>query len=104
MNANIASKITCPHCGKQTSTESGFCDECGLELTTQALKPVTAAQIMASGELSKNTSNGLTCPFCGAALRPGARHCPNCGKKLPHDTAAKPAAVDQAPLPGSILR
>jgi hypothetical protein len=53
MNANIASKITCPHCGQLTGTESGFCDECGLELNTQALKPVTAAQIMASGELSK---------------------------------------------------
>ena len=38
MNANIASKITCPHCGQLTGTESGFCDECGLELTTQALK------------------------------------------------------------------
>ncbi len=103
MNANVASKITCPHCGKLTSTESGFCDECGLELTTQALKPITAAQVMASGELSKNTSDKLTCPFCGAALRPNARHCPNCGKKLARDTA-KPAVIEQAPLAGSVLR
>ncbi len=75
-----------------TSTESGFCDECGLELASVALKPVTAAQIMASGELP-GTATLAACPFCGHALRPGARHCPNCGKKLPRETAPKPAAA-----------
>ncbi len=103
MNANTASKITCPHCGQLTTTDSGFCDECGLELNTQALKPITAAQAMVTGELSKQTSDKLTCPFCGNPLRPNARHCPNCGKKLPRE-AAKPAAAEPVQLPGSILR
>jgi len=82
-------KITCPHCSQLTSTASGFCDECGLELTTQALKPLTAAQIMATGEVPVDR---LTCPNCGFKLRPNARHCPNCGKKLNFngDAAAAP--------------
>lgn len=103
MNANTASKITCPHCGQLTTTDSGFCDECGLELGTQALKPITAAQAMVTGELSKQTSDKLVCPFCGNALRPNARHCPNCGKKLPRDSA-KSVAAEPTQLPGSILR
>lgn len=72
-----------------TGTETGFCDECGLELTTVALKPVTAAQVMATGEVTGNL--GRTCPNCGHALRPNARHCPNCGKKLTPAGAEKPA-------------
>ncbi len=80
MSANAQQKIECPHCHKQTTTESGFCDECGLELATQAIKPVTAAQLMASGEL--DITDRSKCPNCGHALRPNARHCPNCGKKL----------------------
>jgi tetratricopeptide (TPR) repeat protein len=104
MSTKNSDKITCPHCQSLTSTESGFCDECGLELATQALKPVTAAQVMTTGELSKTTSNDkLVCPFCGYGLRPHARHCPNCGKKLPREE--QPAFLpEQAPLPGSVLK
>ena len=58
-----------------TSTASGFCDECGLELTTQAIKPVTAAQIMASGEIASEGGDRTKCPYCGFKLRPNARHC-----------------------------
>lgn len=103
MNANDGTMIECPHCHAMTSTDTGFCDECGLELKTQALKPITAAQAMTSGELSKATGETRTaCPFCGFALRPNARHCPNCGKKLPRNntpTEAKPTTI-----PGSVLR
>lgn len=88
-------KIECPHCQKMTSTASGFCDECGLELTTQALKPVTAAQIMASGEIAASEDRSK-CPYCGFKLRPNARHCPNCGKKL----TAAPAKPEEARLEG----
>lgn len=85
-----------------TSTDTGFCDECGLELKTEALKPITAAQVMQSGELSKLTGQeALTCPFCGHALRPGARHCPNCGKKLPRD--ARPT-VEPVKIANSVLQ
>jgi tetratricopeptide (TPR) repeat protein len=102
MNANAGQKIECPHCHQMTSTESGFCDECGLELGSQALKPVTAAQVMQSGELSKMTNGDrLKCPFCGFALRPNARHCPNCGKKLPRE--ARPSAAPTE-VPGSVLQ
>ncbi len=95
-------KITCPHCGKQTSTASGFCDECGLELTTQALKPLTAAQIMATGEVG--ATDRLTCPNCGFKLRPNARHCPNCGKKLTGNgnTAAAPKPVELEGPPSAL--
>ncbi|MEO8392961.1 MAG: zinc-ribbon domain-containing protein, partial [Chloroflexota bacterium] len=86
MTTKAPDKIECPHCHKMTSTASGFCDECGLELTTVALKPVTAAMAMATGAVQ--TQDKLICPFCGFKLRPGARHCPNCGKKL---TSAAPA-------------
>jgi serine/threonine-protein kinase PknG len=102
MNANQDQKIECPHCHAMTSTESGFCDECGLELKTEALKPITAAQIMQSGELSKLTeAERAKCPFCGYGLRPNARHCPNCGKKLPRD--ARPM-VEPTEIPGSVLQ
>ena len=90
MVANVQDKVKCPHCGQMTGTETGFCDECGLELASQAIKPVTAAQAMASGTLKFNANEGSVCPNCGAALRPNARHCPNCGKKL--TVAAAPAA------------
>src|SRR5690348_2425700 len=95
MSANAPSTITCPHCGKQTSTATGFCDECGLELTSNAIKPVTAAEAMATGALKMKTT-GLTCPYCGAALRVGARHCPNCGKKLPAEAGSTAAAEPTA--------
>src|SRR5215470_2327347 len=85
MSANAQQKIECPHCHQMTSTESGFCDECGLELASEALKPVTAAQLMASGAL--DMADRSKCPFCGHPLRPNARHCPNCGKKLPRQKA-----------------
>ncbi|MBZ0288389.1 MAG: zinc ribbon domain-containing protein, partial [Anaerolineae bacterium] len=93
-------KIECPHCHKMTSTETGFCDECGLELNAApALKPVTAAQVMESGAL--DGSDRKNCPFCGHALRPNARHCPNCGKKLPRpeaEAAPAPSAFPDSPL------
>src|SRR5687767_7124965 len=94
----MADKITCPHCNQLTSTESGFCDECGLELTSQAIKPVTAAMAMESGTL--NTAAN-TCPNCGHALRPNARHCPNCGKKL---TGASPAATQEIEAIPGVLK
>jgi serine/threonine protein kinase len=99
MSANAQQKIECPHCHQMTTTESGFCDECGLELATQALKPVTAAQLMASGSL--DLTDRSKCPSCGHALRPNARHCPNCGKKL---SRAKPDAVPEADGPPSALK
>ncbi len=95
MSASAPDKIVCPHCGKLTSTASGFCDECGLELTTQAIKSVTVAEAMATGALKRQTG-GLTCPYCGFPLRAGARHCPNCGKKLSPSASAGPAADNSA--------
>lgn len=94
MSSSPQVKTECPHCHAMTSTETGFCDECGLELTSQAVKPITAAQLMASGTLNVG-AKGTTCPNCGHALRPNARHCPNCGRKLnpQADTAAAPAAA-----------
>lgn len=86
----MANTITCPHCGENTTTTTGFCDECGLELQSEALKPVTAAMAMESGTLDIR----LNCPYCGHQLRPNARHCPSCGKKL--TTPAK-AATQEAP-------
>src|SRR5215470_10070612 len=86
----IQTIVECPHCHRQTSAGSGFCDECGLELATEPIKPVTAAQLMASGTLEMSGKNA--CPNCGHALRPNAKHCPNCGKKLLH---AKPAFLPQ---------
>jgi serine/threonine protein kinase len=88
----MADMITCPHCGENTSTASGFCDECGLELQSEPLKPVTAAMAMESGTLDVRTN----CPYCGQQLRPNARHCPNCGKKLTSPTKA--AATQEAPV------
>ena len=96
MSATAPSKVTCPHCGQLTSPVSGFCDECGLELASAPIKPLTAAEAMTSGALQTNKTSGLSCPFCGTALRPGARHCPNCGKKLPvpaGETAGATAAA-----------
>jgi serine/threonine protein kinase len=84
----------------ETSTTTGFCDECGLELATQAIKPLTAAQLMASGTLSSLTGptpERTNCPACGHALKPNARHCPNCGKKLNDMPAAKAEAHDGPP-------
>lgn len=87
MSTQANQKVECPHCHQQTTTSSGFCDECGLELATQALKPITAAQIMATGNVQ--STGRISCPHCGHALRPNARHCPNCGKKLTQPEAAK---------------
>lgn len=95
MSTNAPGKIECPHCHQMTGTESGFCDECGLELATQALKPITAAQIMATG--SVEVQDRLKCPFCGHPLRPNARHCPNCGKKLTNLTAEPKEVELQGP-------
>lgn len=91
-----ATKIACPHCGQQTSTSSGFCDECGIELQSQALQPVTAADLIASGTLSLESQS--LCPNCSHPLRANARHCPNCGKKLTH-VAQNPVAAE-APTDG----
>lgn len=107
MATDVQQKIECPHCHKMTSTETGFCDECGLELTSQAIKPVTAAQAMASGTLDKLTGSadtGLTCPNCGNPLRPGAKHCPKCGKKLttPAGSTTAPAAAKQSGPPSAL--
>ncbi len=78
----MSSQVTveCPHCHRQTSTATEFCDECGLELASEAIKPITAAQLMASGSVEMDRKS--TCPYCGNALRPHAKHCPACGKKL----------------------
>ncbi len=97
MSSPATPKVKCPHCSQMTTTSSGFCDECGLELASEALKPVTAAQIMATGEV-RNTGR-LECPHCGHALRPNARHCPNCGKKL---TPAKPAPMEFEGTPSAL--
>ncbi|MEP7289722.1 MAG: tetratricopeptide repeat protein [Chloroflexota bacterium] len=98
MSVSNPVKIECPHCHMQTSTESGFCDECGLELTSQAVKPVTAAQLMASG--TSTVESKSTCPYCGHALRPNARHCPNCGKKLTPAAASAPTATQTVATAG----
>lgn len=95
MNETPLARVECPHCHQLTTTESGFCNECGLELATQALKPVTAAQVMASGELTvQDRSN---CPYCGHALRPNARHCPNCGKKLTQQASVQQVVLEGPP-------
>jgi serine/threonine protein kinase len=78
-----------------TGTATGFCDECGLELSSQPLKPITAAQLMQSGTV--DTGDRTQCPFCGHALRPNARHCPNCGKKLPRNDTPQPAVIEAGP-------
>jgi tetratricopeptide (TPR) repeat protein/RNA polymerase subunit RPABC4/transcription elongation factor Spt4 len=99
-----AQKIACPHCQRMTSTESGFCDECGLELASQALKPVTAAHLMATG--SVETEDRSKCPHCGHALRPNARHCPNCGKKLQRpkqETLKEPSGPPSALKAGLLI-
>ncbi len=101
MTTKAPDMIECPHCHKMTSTATGFCDECGLELATQALKPVTAAMAMATGTLP-GSQNLLVCPYCGFKLRPGARHCPNCGKKLTNVPAAAPAEVELKGPPSAI--
>jgi len=95
MSAESTEKIECPHCHKMTSQASGFCDECGLELATQALKPVTAAQLMQTGTMEM--ADRSKCPNCGHTLRPNARHCPNCGKKLPRAEAPAPAPKTSGP-------
>jgi serine/threonine protein kinase len=88
-------KTKCPHCGRQTGTETGFCDECGLELNSVALKPVTAAEAMASGTLDKLTgvTGDFNCPNCGEPLRPNAKFCKNCGARI---TAGGTAATTEA--------
>ncbi len=91
-------KVTCPHCQQLTSTDSGFCDECGIELQSQALQPVTAADLIASGTLALDSQS--VCPFCNHPLRPNARHCPNCGKKLTQ--IAAPAATVTTPTSGAL--
>jgi serine/threonine protein kinase len=91
--------VECPHCHRQTSTITGFCDECGLELATEPIKPITAAQLMASGELETTGKNA--CPNCGHALRLNAKHCPNCGKKLIR--ADSPAQSQMKDGPPSVL-
>jgi serine/threonine-protein kinase len=78
-----------------TGTATGFCDECGLELSSQPLKPITAAQLMQSGTV--DTTDRTKCPFCGHALRPNARHCPNCGKKLPRNDTPQETTVEAGP-------
>jgi serine/threonine-protein kinase PknG len=93
-----ATKIACPHCGQQTSTATGFCDECGIELQSQAIKPVTAADLIASGTL--NLGSRPLCPYCNHPLRPNARHCPNCGKKLTQ--AAQEPVAPEAPTSGAL--
>lgn len=91
MSADTTATIECPHCHQMTTNVSGFCDECGLELATQALKPITAAQLMQTGTMEM--ADRSKCPNCGHALRPNARHCPNCGKKLPRaDVPPSPKA------------
>lgn len=95
MSADTSAKIECPHCHRMTSNIAGFCDECGLELATQALKPITAADLIKTGRM--DTGDRSKCPNCGHTLRPNARHCPNCGKKLPRAEAPAPATVDGPP-------
>jgi serine/threonine protein kinase len=67
-----------------TGTETGFCDECGLELNSVAVKPVTVAEAMASGTLDKLTgaTGDFVCPNCGEPLRPNAKFCKNCGARI----------------------
>lgn len=99
-------KINCPHCGKLTGTDTGFCDECGLELATQAIKPITAAEAMATGTLSKLTgsSGDLACPHCGfSPLKANVKFCPNCGKRVSAATATSTAPAVRHDGPPSKL-
>ncbi len=95
-------KIKCPHCGRMTGQETGFCDECGLELNSVAIKPVTVAEAMASGTLDKLTgaTGDFSCPNCGAPLRPNAKFCKNCGTRI---TAGAAAAAPKSEGPPSKL-
>lgn len=90
----MAEKITCPHCSEMTTTTSGFCDECGLELQSTKIEPMTAAMAMET----KAVSNEIECPHCGHALRKNARHCPNCGKKLSSAKAEEAPRTDTGVL------
>jgi len=95
MALNSLEKIKCPHCGQMTSTATGFCDECGLELNSTPIKPITAAMAMATGALKTGSVGtvGLNCPNCGFALRSNAKHCPNCGMKIVRQDANGGAAA-----------
>lgn len=101
MSAQAGQKVECPHCKQMTSPDTGFCDECGLELTAPStIKPVTAAQLMESGTIEDRR----TCPNCGHALRPNARHCPNCGKKLPKQETQTAEMTQADSFPDSALK
>ena len=51
MTTKAPDKIECPHCHKMTSPPAAFVTSAGWNWQRQALKPVTAAQVMATGEL-----------------------------------------------------
>ncbi len=105
MATDVDAKVECPHCHQMTGTATGFCDECGLELASEAIRPITAAMAMATGTMPNATGTGsLNCPYCGHELRPNARHCPNCGKKLNPAATAAPAATTVQSGPPSVLQ
>src|SRR5262249_33837932 len=60
--------MQCPHCGKNNSDTSSFCEGCGSPL-------------------------GPRCTFCGHANRLDSRYCSNCGKQL--TTTATSQSSDQ---------
>jgi len=85
------SQIKCPHCGQLTSTASGFCDNCGLELNAA---PVPAMATAGKSASPATLPAQMICPHCGQLTNTASGFCDNCGLDL-HDTAS--AATTGAP-------
>src|SRR5262245_21048044 len=70
--------MLCPRCQFDNSTDSAFCDECGMRLE-------------------------IACPNCGEPNRRSAKFCRNCGQAISQTASTAPSPVPGMPSPDTYV-
>ncbi|MGN0978142.1 MAG: zinc-ribbon domain-containing protein [Faecousia sp.] len=87
--------ITCPNCGNECSSDSRFCNQCGLELPRISMDRFVKCRVcgelvvkeldtclFCGSDLHAPAGQVLRCSRCGEAVEPGNRFCQYCGELI----------------------
>lgn len=77
----------CPSCGTQLKLQARFCEHCGADASSAALRrPIRA-------DYETKMSEPARCAGCGGDLHPGDRFCERCGKQVERVQLRRPKCV-----------
>ncbi len=86
---HLDGKLKCENCGRIITSDSDFCNKCGVRITPPDFSPIEKEMKLGGnfGNPQTGSSPAGFCSACGAPLQPGMMFCEKCGAKNDPDSA-----------------